>query len=96
MASNFFSVKQEYSTEVSMINVKVLSQLYELDPYFRVRCDEPLRQLLIRWSDRANVEDYRTCRFLFDGKRINENQTPDEAGLQNGDCIDVFTELIGA
>ncbi|KAM0006731.1 putative Ubiquitin-like domain-containing protein [Helianthus anomalus] len=78
------------------INVKVMSQLDELDQYFRVRCDEPLQQLMIRWSVRANIEDYRTCRFLFDGKRVTDWQTPNEVGMEDGDSIAAFTELMGA
>ncbi|GJS33290.1 ubiquitin-related domain-containing protein [Tanacetum coccineum] len=92
------AVKQEES----QINLKVVSQLNELDPYFRVGRDEPLKQLMIRWSVRANVfflkckfvrayaGDYRAIRFLFDGMRVNEDKTPNDMGLEDGDCLDAF------
>ncbi|KAM0041852.1 putative Ubiquitin-like domain-containing protein [Helianthus debilis subsp. tardiflorus] len=92
MGSPLLPVKLENADE---INLKVVSQLNELDQYFRVKLDEPMQQLMIRWSARADVQDYRTCRFLFDGKRVDEMKTPKELKMEDGDSIDVFTELIG-
>lgn len=89
-------VKQEHPTDDSHIIVKVMSQLNVLDQYFRVKCDAPLLQLMMRWSHRAGIEDYRTIRFLFDGTRVDENKTANEMGLEHGDCIDTFVEQIGA
>lgn len=94
-------VKKEDKTEDSAknlyITVKVTSQMNELDPCFRVRCDEPLRHLMIRWCARADVADYKTVRFLDpEGGRMNENKTIDESGIQNGDCIDAMMEQTGA
>nr|GEW20794.1 ribonuclease H-like domain-containing protein [Tanacetum cinerariifolium] len=82
------AVKQEDSH----INLKVVSQMNELDPYFRVRRDEPLKQLMIRWSVRANDGDYRAIRFLFDGTRVNEDKTPNDMVLEDGDCLDAFMD----
>lgn len=81
--------------EVSEINVKMVSPLNEQDQYFSVKRDEPLLKLIIRWSVKADVKDYRTCRFLIDGKRVDENKTPREVGLEDGDSIDVFMEQTG-
>ncbi|KAJ0788998.1 putative Ubiquitin-like domain-containing protein [Helianthus annuus] len=92
MGSPLLPVKLENENE---INLKVVSQLNELDQYFRVKRDEPMQQLMIRWSVRADMQDYRTCRFLFDGKRVDEKKTPKELKMEDGDSIDVFTELIG-
>nr|GEX71514.1 hypothetical protein [Tanacetum cinerariifolium] len=74
------------------ITVKVTSQMNELDPYFRVRRDEPLKQLMIRWCARSDVGDYKSIRFIFDGKRINGKKTPDEIGIEDGDCIDAMMD----
>ncbi|PWA39272.1 ubiquitin-related domain-containing protein [Artemisia annua] len=76
----------------SHINLKVVSQMNELDPYFRVRRDEPLKQLMIRWSVRANVGDYRAIRFFFDGMRVNKDKTPNDMELEDGDCLDAFMD----
>ena len=34
-------------------------------------------------------------RFLFDGERLNENQTPKELNMESGDEIDVVIEQVG-
>ncbi|GJS66168.1 ubiquitin-related domain-containing protein [Tanacetum coccineum] len=96
MDPNALAVKQEPldTPKGSYINLKVVSQLNELDPFFRVKRDDPLQQLFIKWSHRANV-DYRTIRFLYDGKRVDGNRTPDQMGLEDGDCIDAMTEQTG-
>ncbi|KAI3735032.1 hypothetical protein L6452_14518 [Arctium lappa] len=95
-AAAIVRVKKEHPTDDSHIILKVMSQLNELDQYFRVKCDEPLLQLMMRWCHRAGIVDYRTIRFCFDGTRIDENKTANEMGLTHGDSIDTFVEQIGA
>lgn len=34
-------------------------------------------------------------RFLFDGERLHETQTPKELNMENGDEIDVVVEQVG-
>ena len=34
-------------------------------------------------------------RFLFDGERLHETQTPKELHMENGDEIDVLVEQVG-
>lgn len=34
-------------------------------------------------------------RFLFDGERLHENQTPKDLNMENGDEIDVVIEQVG-
>lgn len=34
-------------------------------------------------------------RFLFDGERLHEAQTPKELNMENGDQIDVLVEQVG-
>ena len=36
-----------------------------------------------------------SVRFLFDGNRIRENQTPNEQEMEDGDSIEVFVALTG-
>jgi hypothetical protein len=35
-----------------------------------------------------------SVRFLFDGKRIRENQTPNELGMEDGDSIRLVDRLL--
>ena len=34
-------------------------------------------------------------RFMLDGQRVTENQTPDELDIQDGDQLDAVTEQVG-
>jgi hypothetical protein len=34
-------------------------------------------------------------RFLFDGERVHENQSPKDLNMENGDEIDVVIEQVG-
>lgn len=34
-------------------------------------------------------------RFLFDGERLHETQTPSQLNMENGDEIDVLVEQVG-
>ena len=36
-----------------------------------------------------------SVRFLFDGNRIRENQTPNELEMEDGDSIDVVVAQVG-
>lgn len=77
------TVKQEHddsTDQSSEINVKVISLMNELDLHFRIKRDEPPKQLFIKWSVRADIKDYNTIRFLVDGKRVKKDQTPDQVG----------------
>ncbi|KAF7194651.1 Small ubiquitin-related modifier 2 [Pseudocercospora fuligena] len=46
------------------------------------------------YADRA-LRDVRVCKFLYDGERLMGAETPEQLGLVDGDCIDVFVEQIG-
>ena len=36
-----------------------------------------------------------SVRFLFDGERINERQTPQDLDMEDNDVIDVMVEQVG-
>ncbi|GKC60026.1 ubiquitin-related domain-containing protein, partial [Tanacetum coccineum] len=77
----------------NFISVKVVSNLETLNPYFRVNRDAPLKQLMMEWGARANV-DYTVCRFTHDGKQIQNHNTPNDFKMEDDDCIDAWTELL--
>ena len=59
----------------------VTCQMNDVHPYFRVRRDEPVKQLMIRWCALADVRAYKTIRF-YDPERImvDENKIVDKSG----------------
>ena len=45
------------------------------------------------WRTRVQLNGVR---FLFDGERLRENQTPGELDMEDGDAIDVQIEQVNA
>ena len=46
-------------------------------------------------SDRSSRLDFLArCRFLFDGKRINDDETPKQLEMEDNDTIEVYQEQV--
>jgi len=52
-----------------------------------------LQKLMRVFCQRQDVA-MESVRFLFDGKRIREIQTPNELGMEDGDSIRVVDRLL--
>ena len=72
------------------IHVKVVAQ-DGTEIYFKCKCDKPLQKLMHMFCNRQGVST-NSVRFLFDGNRINETQTPIQLDMEDGDVIDVMVE----
>ena len=72
------------------IHVKVVAQ-DGTEIYFKCKCDTPLQKLMHAVCNRLGVAT-NSVRFLFDGNRINETQTPIQFDMEDGDVIDVMVE----
>jgi small ubiquitin-related modifier len=59
------------------------------ETYFKVKRSTRMRKLFQAFCKRGNI-DPGTMRFFFQGERINEDHTPDDIGLHDGDKIDAF------
>ena len=46
------------------------------------------------YSDRQGVA-LNSLRFLFDGRRINDDETPKQLEMENDDTIEVYQEQVG-
>ena len=46
------------------------------------------------YSDRQGVP-LNSLRFLFDGRRINDDETPKQLEMENDDTIEVYQEQVG-
>lgn len=46
------------------------------------------------YSDRQGVP-VNSLRFLFDGRRINDDETPKQLEMEDGDVIEVYQEQVG-
>ncbi|CAB4379427.1 small ubiquitin-related modifier [Rhizophagus irregularis] len=61
---------------------------------FRVKKTKPLQKLMEIYSERNGLS-IGTLRFLYDGFRIKNDDTPESLEMENGDAIDVMVEQTG-
>jgi small ubiquitin-related modifier len=59
------------------------------ETYFMVKRTTRMGKLFHTFCKRTNV-DPSTIRFFFQGERINEDSTPNDVGLRDGDKLDAF------
>ena len=83
----------EEKPEVETISLKVLTRDGN-EVYFKCKKKTSLAKLMNAFCQRQGV-DQKSVRFLFDGERVRENNTPDELGMEDGDVIDVMVEQQG-
>jgi len=75
------------------IKIKVVGQdTNEL--HFRVKKTTAFSKLKKSYSDRIGVP-LTSLRFLFDGRRIDDNDTPQSLDMEEEDVIEVFQEQTG-
>jgi small ubiquitin-related modifier len=81
---------QELISSVKHINLKVVTQEGN-EIYFRCKVNTPLQKLMHAFCSRQGVS-MRSVRFIFDGDRVDETQTPSQLDMEDGDAIDVVDE----
>ncbi|KAJ8100755.1 ubiquitin-related domain-containing protein [Lipomyces tetrasporus] len=74
------------------LNIKVTDNNNEV--FFRIRKSTALKKLMDTFCERQG-KARSSLRFLYDGERINETDTPDALGMQDGDTLEVHQEQIG-
>ncbi|XP_038989743.1 small ubiquitin-related modifier 2-like isoform X1 [Phoenix dactylifera] len=62
--------------------------------FFRIKRSTQLRKLMNAYCDRQSV-DFNSIAFLFDGRRLRAEQTPDELEMEDGDEIDAMLHQTG-
>ncbi|CDP03888.1 unnamed protein product [Coffea canephora] len=79
--------------QVAHINLKVKGQDGN-EVFFRIKRSTQLRKLMTAYCDRQSV-DLNSIAFLFDGRRLRGEQTPDELEMEDGDEIDAMLHQTG-
>jgi small ubiquitin-related modifier len=59
------------------------------ETYFKVKRGTRMRKVFQAFCKRINI-DPETMRFFFQGERVNDDQTPNDLGLRDGDKLDAF------
>nr|XP_043622632.1 small ubiquitin-related modifier 2-like [Erigeron canadensis] len=75
------------------INLKVKGQDGN-EVFFRIKRSTQLKKLMNAYCDRQSVE-LNSIAFLFDGRRLRAEQTPDELEMEEGDEIDAMLHQTG-
>lgn len=61
---------------------------------FKIKFTTPFRKVFDAYCERKGV-NINQLRFLFDGRRIRDDQTMQQLEMQNGDVIDVVLQQTG-
>ena len=72
------------------IKLKVVDQ-YSNEIHFRVKMTTQMGTLKKSYSERVGVPVSSLC-YLFDGRRINDDETPKELGMEQDEVIEVYQE----
>lgn len=75
------------------INLKVKGQ-DGCEVFFRIKRSTQLKKLINAYCERQSV-DVRSMVFLFDGQRLQGEQTPEEVHMEDGDEIDAMLHQTG-
>lgn len=75
------------------IKLKVVGQ-DNSEVHFKVKLSTNMGKLKKSYSDRQGVP-VTSLRFLFDGRRINDDETPKQLEMEDGDVIEVYQEQVG-
>ena len=81
------------TTETEYIKLKVVGQDSN-EIHFRVKMSTQMGKLKKSYSERVGAP-IASLRFLFDGKRINDDETPKSLEMEQGDVIEVYQEQTG-
>ncbi|PHT73226.1 Small ubiquitin-related modifier 1 [Capsicum annuum] len=81
------------SDQSGHINLKVKTQDGN-EVFFRIKRSTQLKKLMNAYCDRKSV-NFNAIAFLFDGRRLRAEQTPDELEMEDGDEIDAMLHQTG-
>ncbi|XP_076958631.1 small ubiquitin-related modifier 1-like [Bidens hawaiensis] len=75
------------------INLKVKSQDGN-EVFFRIKRNTQLKKLMNAYCDRQSLQ-MNAIAFLFDGRRLQAEQTPEQLEMEEGDEIDAMLHQTG-
>ncbi|KAK6997158.1 ubiquitin-related domain-containing protein [Favolaschia claudopus] len=76
----------------STVNIKVVSSVGE-EVFFKIKRSTKLSKLQGAYASKVG-KDVGSIRFLYDGERINEDDTPTSLKMDDNDTIDVMVERV--
>ena len=82
--------ENENENNKPFISLKVVGQDGS-EVYFKIRQHMSLNKLFEAYCSRQGISS-TAIRFLYDGRRINPDQTPKDLNMENGDTINATLE----
>ncbi|KAJ8585083.1 small ubiquitin-related modifier [Rhizopogon salebrosus TDB-379] len=87
-------VQEDFKQEDNApINVKVVSSTGD-EVFFKIKRNTKLSKLQGAYATKVG-KDVSSIRFLYDGARINDDDTPASLDMEDNDTIDVMVEQVG-
>jgi len=74
------------------LNIKVTDGNNEV--FFKIKRSTQLKKLMDAFCERQG-KDRKTVRFLFDGQKVQDHDSPDTLEMADGDTLEVHQEQIG-
>ncbi|MCL7051199.1 hypothetical protein MKW94_007469 [Papaver nudicaule] len=82
------------AAQAGFVNVVLKYSLDGTELFFKIKPDLKLSRVMAAFCERKEL-DCRYLLFLYDGKKINSNHTPDKLQMKEGDIIDVMQRSNG-
>ena len=85
--------KSSSGSGADQLNLKVIGQDGQVIQ-FKIKPNTPFRKLIHAYCDRQKLVA-ANMRFVFDGERVQEADTPGALEMEDGDTIEVFSHQTG-
>ena len=85
-------VADDKKVQDNTITIKVVDDTNELS--FKLKRNMPIKKVMDAYCKR-NSKNRDSIKFLFDGNRLSDENTPESMEMEDGDVIDVVLEQIG-
>ncbi|KZV98900.1 small ubiquitin-related modifier [Exidia glandulosa HHB12029] len=87
------NVQPKNEDPAAPINIKVVTSQGE-EVFFKIKRNTKLSKLQGAYASKVG-KDVGSIRFLYDGNRLHEDDTPATLDMEEGDTIDVMVEQVG-
>jgi hypothetical protein len=87
-------ISEANSTYQNTVILSVKSQGTMSDVVFRIKRDRPFAKLFSHYYKQSGLQP-GSVRFIFDGTRIDESQTPQDLDMEDHSIIDAAVQQIG-
>ncbi|KAJ0121732.1 hypothetical protein N8I77_004657 [Diaporthe amygdali] len=84
--------RQEAPAQTEHLNIKVTDNNNEV--FFKIKKSTKLEKLMGAFCERQG-KTVNSVRFLFEGQRVQPNDTPDTLEMADGDTLEVHQEQVG-